>query len=62
MDDYFGSPTAVPEQTEMVHAVELRLARAYGEKSATKSRGVGAAGAKPTLADDVTTGGETEAK
>ena len=36
MDDYLGSQTAVPKRTEMVHAVELRLATAGGEKSATK--------------------------
>ena len=37
LDDYFGSHTAVPRSTEVVHAVELRLATADGEGSATKN-------------------------
>ena len=60
--DYFGNRFAEPKLMEVVSGTDQHLATAYDETSDTRSSRNGAAGAKVTLADDVITYGEMEAK
>ena len=61
MDDHLGHHAAGPKLTEMVSAIDPRLATAYGQTLDPESSGAGAARAKRNLADDVSTYGEMEA-